>query len=156
MGAELHFTLHRQWAAKSHSARYLRGRKHRARNCRNCRVCKNFVTRPRITWLMAAPVMILGDGFAACCCAHLLARSGTPVALDRGPRRKLPVILISEAIQNLMTDVFEEPDLFAGCHPIRKRIVRWGQSRQPLTLPHSGVVVDEQAMLERLWNREAP
>ncbi len=100
---------------------------------------------------MGQTVLIEGDGIAACCCAHLLRNSGLTVKLARSARPKPPTILVSEATQLLLGDIFEDPNLFRGFAPIRKRIVSWGPGAVPVTLPHVALVVSEQALLDRLW-----
>jgi 2-polyprenyl-6-methoxyphenol hydroxylase-like FAD-dependent oxidoreductase len=100
---------------------------------------------------MHQTVLIEGDGIAACCCAHLLRDSGLEVRLVSSTRPKPPTILVSEATQALLVDIFEDPNLFRGSAAIRKRIVAWGQDATPVTLPHMAFVVSEQALLDRLW-----
>ena len=109
---------------------------------------------------MGQTILIQGDGLAACCCAHLLRADGFTIRVAKRARPKLQTILVSHATQRLLCDIFEEQDLFQGFAPIRKRIVAWGQDAEVVTLPHSALVVSEQALLDRLWPRitavEAP
>jgi hypothetical protein len=100
---------------------------------------------------MGRTVLIQGDGLGACCCARLLRANGFTVSVAKDVRHKLPAILVSQATQHLLCDIFEDDDLFQGFVPIHKRIVAWGQDAETVTLPHSALVVSEQALLERLW-----
>jgi len=47
-------------------------------------------------------VLIRGDGVAARCCAHLLARAGIPVSVQGAPRPRVPALLIGESAQSLI------------------------------------------------------
>jgi hypothetical protein len=58
--------------------------------------------------------------------------------------------MLSETTQKLLQDVFESTDLLTGLHRIRKRAVLWGDGREPIVLPHSALVVSEEAILDRL------
>ncbi len=93
-------------------------------------------------------VLIRGDGIAARCCEHLLKQAGWEVASDRAERPRLPAIMLGGAAISMMRDVFGKPDLFAGCHRIRKRAVAWGEGAELLMLDHSAVVVSEQELLQ--------
>jgi hypothetical protein len=95
-------------------------------------------------------VTIRGGGVAGCCCARLLKRAGFSVAVEQVDRPRLPAIMLSETTQKLLQDVFEANELFQGLHRIRRRMVLWGDSKEPVMLPHSAIVVSEQAILERL------
>jgi hypothetical protein len=95
-------------------------------------------------------VLIRGDGMAARCCAHLLARFGVPVACESSPRSRLPVLLLSHGAQELIRDVFGQPELFRELPPIRRRIVQWGAHADPLVLEHDAVVASEDYLLDRL------
>ena len=95
-------------------------------------------------------VAIQGQGVAARCCAWLLDRAGTPVSMaEQGPAR-VPALVISQATGRLLADVFEQPNLFAGLPRIARRIVAWGRGVEPVSLPHSAVVLSEEALLARL------
>ena len=93
-------------------------------------------------------VLIRGDGVAARCCGQLLTHSGYRVSVERTDRRRVPLIMLSDAAQNLMRDIFQRDDLFRDLPVIRKRIVAWG--RDPVELEHSAVVVSEETLLDRL------
>jgi hypothetical protein len=95
-------------------------------------------------------VSIRGAGIAASCCAHLLGRAGFRVAAETADRPKLPAIMIGETTQKLLQDVFECAGLFAGLHRIRRRAVCWGEKAEQVVLPHSALVVSEQAILGRI------
>ena len=93
-------------------------------------------------------VRIRGDGVAARCCGHLLGRAGYRVSFEAKPRPRVPLILLSDAAQRLIGDIFERHDLFRDLPVIRKRIVQWGS--EPVELDHSAVVVSEEQLLDRL------
>jgi len=93
---------------------------------------------------------IRGTGVAASCCAHLLGNAGFRVCLAESPRPRIPAILVSEAAQALLRDVFGRPDLFDGLFRIDRRIVAWEPGSAPVTLPHQAVVISEEALLELL------
>ncbi|HEX8766399.1 MAG TPA: hypothetical protein VF740_14620 [Candidatus Acidoferrum sp.] len=96
-------------------------------------------------------VLVRGSGIAASCCLRLLQEAHI-VAADPGSRLKLPALLISQGTQNLLADVFQTTDLFYGLPAIRKRVVAWG-GKEVVVLPHSGVVVPENEIIERLRAR---
>lgn len=100
-----------------------------------------------------ANVAIHGSGIAACSCAHLLTREGLTVSWDGFGRSQLPAVMLNEPSQNLLLDIFEQPDLFHGLPQVRRRIVAWGRSA-PLELPHAAVVVSERELLNRIQPRE--
>lgn len=95
-------------------------------------------------------VLIRGDGVAARCCAHLLARSGFQISLEPSRRAPVPAIMLSEPAQQLLRDVFEQPNLFCGLPRIIKRVVAWGPRANPVAVSHSAVVISESALLDRL------
>jgi hypothetical protein len=99
--------------------------------------------------------LIRGEGIAATCCARLLKRAGIPYAVERAERSKLPAIMLGEATQKLLHDVFDRTDLFDALPKIRKRVVVWGADAHPVVVPHSAVVVSEQAILDRLRPAES-
>jgi 2-polyprenyl-6-methoxyphenol hydroxylase-like FAD-dependent oxidoreductase len=99
-------------------------------------------------------IAIRGEGITGSCCAHLLSSAGLDFTMDALQRSKLPAVLLSEMTQRLLRDVFGRDDLFEGFARIRRRVVAWGKNSETLTLPHSGVVVSEQRLLDRLqWKR---
>ncbi len=93
-------------------------------------------------------VVIRGDGVAARCCGHLLTQAGYRVSFEPTGRARVPLIMLSEAAQSLIRDVFQRDDLFLDLPVIRKRIVAWGG--EPRELDHSAVVVSEEVLLDRL------
>jgi len=93
---------------------------------------------------------IRGTGVAASCCAHLLEAAGFRVCLAESQRPRIPAILLSEAAQALLGDVFGRRDLFGGLFRIDRRIVAWEPGSALLTLPHQAVVISEEALLELL------
>jgi hypothetical protein len=103
-------------------------------------------------------VLVRGDGVAARCCAHLLQQAGIPVWLDRPSRPRLPAILLSQTALTLLRDVFGEKELFRDMPRIPTRTVLWGQAsggqKSPaVALPHSAIVVSEEALLAGLRPR---
>ena len=97
-----------------------------------------------------APVELVGSGLAATCCARLMQNSGVDFLTRPTKRSKSPTVMLSQATQNLLIDIFEKADLFEGLLPIRERVVKWGPKATPLTLPHEAVVVSEDELLVRL------
>jgi hypothetical protein len=93
-------------------------------------------------------VIIRGDGVAAYCCAHLLAKAGFHVSLESADRPRLPAILLGDQALALIRDVFGQPALLADLPRIRKRVVAWGTGATPLTVEHSAIVVSEETLLE--------
>jgi hypothetical protein len=93
---------------------------------------------------------IRGTGVAASCCAHLLEAAGFRVCLAESQRPRIPAILVSEAAQALLRDVFGRPDLFDGLFRIDRRVVAWEPGSPPVTLPHQAVAISEEALLELL------
>jgi hypothetical protein len=100
-------------------------------------------------------VNILGDGLAACCCAHLLSSGGFSLRVEPFTRSRPARLLLSEQTQSLLRDTFGAAHLFEHAQQVRKRIVLWGNAATPVELPHSGLVVHEQELLSELWNRVA-
>ncbi len=97
-----------------------------------------------------AAVLIRGGGVAGSCCSRLLGEAGLRVSVERLRRPKLPAVMLGEMTQKLLLDVFGREDLFAGLPRIIRRVVAWGRDCEPLTLPHSAVVVSEQELLDRI------
>jgi len=95
-------------------------------------------------------VLIRGDGIAACCCAHLLNKAGIPVAIEPSSRPKVPALMLSDPAQALISDVFEQHDLFRDAPRVERRIVAWGRNAQPIPLPHSAVIISEEKLSQRL------
>ena len=95
-------------------------------------------------------VSIRGTGVAAFCSAFLLDRAGVAVTLEEFDRPRVPAIMIGEASQRLIGDVFEQANVFEGLHRITKRVVAWGPGVEPKSLPHSAVVISEPQLAERL------
>ncbi len=85
---------------------------------------------------------------AASCCAHLL--SGYPVRFTSGSQPRVPAVVVSQATQSLMCDVFGKPDLFRGLPEIDRRIVSWGKDAAPVELPHAAVLISEAELVARL------
>jgi hypothetical protein len=93
---------------------------------------------------------IRGTGVAASCCAHLLEAAGFRVCLAESQRPRIPAILLSDAAQVLLRDVYGRRDLFGGLFRIDRRIVAWEPGAAPVTLPHQAVAISEDALLELL------
>ena len=106
--------------------------------------------KPRI----AGNVRISGNGLAACCCARLLRKSGFQAACEPALRPKSPILLLSNQTQSLLTDVFECGKLFEDSVIIRTRIVLWARLSEPRVFPHSGLVIPEGTILNRIWASE--
>lgn len=101
---------------------------------------------------MSLQVRIHGDGVAARCCAHLL---GKQASLEPTGRARVPVIMLSEAAQALLRDIFQKDHLFRDQPRIRRRIVAWGNNAAPVELDHSAAVVSEEELLSRLVIEES-
>lgn len=100
-------------------------------------------------------VFICGGGVAACCCAHLLGRAGIPSIVEKVDRPRLPAIMLGQTTQKIFEDIFERRGLFEACHRIHRRVVAWAAGREPIAVPHSAVVLSEQALLDRIELRPA-
>ena len=98
--------------------------------------------RPRPADGKDLTVAIHGQGIAANCCAHLLARAGFATSRTTGSRAPVPAILLSDTALGLLRSVFARPDLFAGRPRITHRVVAWG-TREPVRLPHGAIVLSE-------------
>jgi hypothetical protein len=85
---------------------------------------------------------------AGACCAHLLR--GYRVKLTPDNRPRVPALVVSGATQTLLCDVFRQPDLFRDLPRIERRIVAWGPAAEPVSLPHSAVVISEAELIARL------
>lgn len=95
-------------------------------------------------------IYIQGDGVAARCCQHLFARNGMPFFGGRESRRKMPAIMLGESAQALIGDIFQNHHLLQDAKKIRQRVVAWNRNTEPVTLPHSAVVVSETALLNNV------
>lgn len=87
-------------------------------------------------------------GVAGACCAYLLR--DFRVRLSHGMRPRVPAILVSQMTQALICDVFRQPELFHGLPRIDRRIVAWGALAETVALPHSAVLISEEALTARL------
>jgi 2-polyprenyl-6-methoxyphenol hydroxylase-like FAD-dependent oxidoreductase len=102
---------------------------------------------------MEIEVHIEGEGVAAACCAQLFAVSGQAFTSARAVRPKLGAVLLSRQTVALLDEIFPAIDLLSVGHPIEKRVVTWGPAAEPITLPHSALVISEADLLTRLWAR---
>jgi hypothetical protein len=100
---------------------------------------------------MEMQVHIEGDGVAAACCAQLFSESGQPFSSSRVARPKLGAVMLSGQTMALLAGIFPSANLVSVGHPIQKRVVSWGQAAEPITLPHSALVISEADLLTRLW-----
>jgi hypothetical protein len=100
---------------------------------------------------MQIEVHIEGDGVAAACCAQLWTESGQAFTSSRVVRPKLGAVLLSRQTVALLAEIFPSVDLVSVGHPIQKRVVAWGPAAEPITLPHSALVISETDLLGRLW-----
>lgn len=102
---------------------------------------------------MPLQVAIHGDGIAACSCARLLQQQRIGTLFEREEHPSRPTVLLNTATQKLLKDVFELDNMFfAEMHVIRRRVVLWG-NQAPLEFPHQGFVINEAALLGKLWDR---
>ena len=113
---------------------------------------KDATVKSLSSWLVVVNenrVHIRGDGVAARCCAHLLGQAGFRVSFEPLNRPRVPVIMLGEAAQALIRDIFGRDHLFRDLPRITKRFVAWG-STAPVELDHSAVIVSEQSLLDSL------
>jgi hypothetical protein len=94
-------------------------------------------------------IAISGNGVAACCCLRLLQGVTPTTLLTEERRSRVPALMLSSSTRMLIEDAFEDKTIFEGLHTIRQRIVAWGSS-DPVVLPHSGIVVAENTLVEKL------
>jgi len=92
-------------------------------------------------------IALRGDGIAALTCAYLLQSAGFEVSIERAPRPYLPALMLSASSQTLFRDVLRLQDAFSRLPRIQKRVVKWGPRLEPVSLPHSAVIVSEQFLL---------
>jgi hypothetical protein len=71
------------------------------------------------------------------------------VSFESAGRARVPLIILSEAAQRLIRDIFQRDDLFRDLPVIQKRVVAWGAG-DPVELDHSAVVISEERLLESL------
>jgi hypothetical protein len=101
-------------------------------------------------------VSIHGGGIAAACCRRLLSRQGFRIVGEPEERPNLPAILLRDTTQKLLADVLDRNDLFTHLHQIRRRAVLWGESAEPVIVPHSAAVVSEAALLDCIQEELPP
>lgn len=84
------------------------------------------------------------------------------VTINKTNGPKVPALLIGNATQVLIEDVFERNDVFRGAQRISKRIVAWGSrgsgvagNVEPVEIPHSAMVISEQDLTDRLGPPES-
>jgi 2-polyprenyl-6-methoxyphenol hydroxylase-like FAD-dependent oxidoreductase len=100
---------------------------------------------------MEMQVHIEGEGVAAACCAQLFTESGQPWTSSRVARPKLGAVLLSGQTVELLAGISPLTDLVSVGHRIQKRVVAWGPAAEPISLPHSALVISETDLLTRLW-----
>jgi hypothetical protein len=64
--------------------------------------------------------------------------------------------MLGQTTQKIFEHIFKRRDLFEACHQIHRRVVAWVEGRAPISIPHSAVVLSEQALLDRIELRPAP
>jgi hypothetical protein len=127
--------------------------------CGICRWCDGFVPVSSFFDLhgrmrnMDMQVHIEGEGVAAACCAQLFSEAGQPFSSSRVFRPKLGAVMLSGQTMALLAGIFPSANLVSVGHPIQKRVVAWGEAADPITLPHSALVISEANLLTRLWAR---
>ena len=57
--------------------------------------------------------------------------------------------MLGQTTQKIFEDIFER-GLFETCHRVHWRVVAWVEGREPISLPHSTVVLSEEALLDRI------
>jgi hypothetical protein len=125
--------------------------------CGMCRWCDGFLPVSSLFKVhgrmrtMEMQVHIEGDGVAAACCAQLFTESGQHWASSRIARPKLGAVLLSGQTVELLAGIFPSTDLVSVGHRIQKRVVAWGPAAEPISLPHSALVISEIDLLTRLW-----
>ncbi len=96
-------------------------------------------------------VHIEGEGVAAACCAQLFSEAEQAFSSSRIARPKLGAVMLSGQTMALLAGIFPWANLVSVGHPIQKRVVAWGEEVEPITLPHSALVISEADLLTRLW-----
>jgi hypothetical protein len=70
--------------------------------------------------------------------------------MEPSTRPKVPALMLSDATQSLICDVFEQRNLFHDAPRVEKRVVAWAPAAAPIALPHSAVIVSEETLSQRL------
>ena len=70
--------------------------------------------------------------------------------MEPSSRPKVPALMLSDASQSLICDVFEQRDLFHDAPRVEKRVVAWGTDGKALPLPHSAVIISEEKLSQRV------
>lgn len=87
---------------------------------------------------------------AAACCAHLLSQAGLLASWQKIERSRVPVLLLSGSAMTLLGDIFGPLPALAASHRIRRRVVRWGSTPDPVEAEHAAVVVSETFLLDAI------
>lgn len=103
-------------------------------------------------YAMTSRIAIHGEGIAAFCCAVLLREQPATLVFAKASRHRLPAVLISDGTQALLRDIFQDQKLFEGLPKVHKRVVAWN-GVEVANFPHSAVMVQEQALWDRLQAR---
>jgi hypothetical protein len=125
--------------------------------CGICRWCDGFLPVSSFFAVhgrmraMEIKVHIEGDGVAAACCAQLFSDGGQPFSSSGITRPKLGALMLSGQTVALLAGIFPSANLVSVGHLIQKRVVAWGQAAEPITLPHSALVISEADLVARLW-----
>lgn len=97
-----------------------------------------------------AGLVIDGDGVAALCCAHLLSQSGISFFFGPTQTGKQPAIMLGSQAASLLKDVARSSSLLDSGWPIERRVVLWGDARDPITVTHDGIAISEEALVNRM------
>lgn len=97
----------------------------------------------------AATVSIEGHGVAALCCAHLLSQAGIAYMLRHCVTREQPALLLGSQAADLVRDVCGV-DVRQRGWGIERRVVLWGNTQVPVTVPHYATAVAGDVLLETM------
>jgi hypothetical protein len=97
--------------------------------------------------MATAEIIIDGDGIAALCCAHLLQRNSIPFSFEPHTTGKQPAILLGSQAVSLLKDVSQTGRLLDAGWQIERRVVQWGNAKEPLTIPHYAVSIAEETLM---------
>jgi hypothetical protein len=75
--------------------------------------------------------------------------AGISVSRISAARAQVPSIMLSAQALALLRDVHGQGKLLAGASKVMRRVVAWG-GREPVSLPHDGIIVSEGAIRQAL------